>query len=213
VSSFVQVAFPWIATQGSRGLPEGLEPADGVLTGVLARNALLRGTFRSTAGLQLTTVTDVQPPLSSHTLLGGRVALLGPTPRGLQVLTDVTASGSAQYRPGGVHRLLSSIVRAARRVGEDAVFEASNEALWSGIQNRLEQVLFGLWQSGGLRGERQSDAFSVRCDRSTMTQADLDAGRAIAVVQIAPASPIENITVVLALEAGGITSLTTTAAA
>jgi phage tail sheath protein FI len=112
-----------------------------------------------------------------------------------------------------VHRLLSSIVRAARRVGEDAVFEASNEALWSGIQNRLEQVLFGLWQSGGLRGERQSDAFSVRCDRSTMTQADLDAGRAIAVVQIAPASPIENITVVLALEAGGITSLTTTAAA
>ena len=213
VSSFVQIAFPWLSTQGSRGLPEGLEPAEGVLTGVLARNALLRGTFRSAAGLPLTTVTDVQPPLSSHTQLGDRIALLGPTPRGIQVLTDVTASASNEYRPGGVHRLVSSIVRAARRVGEDAVFQASNEALWAGISNRLEQVLFALWQNGGLRGDKQADAFSVRCDRTTMTQADLDAGRAVAVVTISPASPIENITVVLALDAGGIASLSTTAAA
>jgi hypothetical protein len=213
VSSFVQVAFPWVATRGSRGLPENLEPPEGVLAGVLARNALLRGTFRSVAGLPLTTVDDVQPPLSSHTHLGDRVSLLGPTSRGLQMITDVTASGSPQYQPGGVHRLVSSIVRAARRVGEDAVFQASNEALWAGIRTRLEQVLFSLWQNGGLRGDRLSDAFNVRCDRTTMTQSDLDAGRAVAIVQVSPAAPIETITVVLGLDAAGITSLTTTAAA
>jgi hypothetical protein len=213
VSSFVQVAFPWVVTQGSRGLPEGLEPADGVLTGVLARNALLRGTFRSVAGLPLTTVQDMQPPLSSHTTLGDRAALLGPTPRGLQVLTDVTASGSQQFRPAGIHRLVSSIVRAARRVGEDAVFQPSGDALWAGIRTRLEQVLMSLWQNGGLRGVSAADAFDVRCDRSTMTQADLDAGRAVAVVRINPAAPIETITVVLALDAAGITSFATTAAA
>jgi hypothetical protein len=46
-----------------------------------------------------------------------------------------------------------------------------------------------------------------------MTQADLDAGRAVAVVRINPAAPIETITVVLALDAAGITSFATTAAA
>jgi hypothetical protein len=213
VSSFVQVAFPWVTTQGSRGLPEGLEPSDGVLTGVLARNALMRGTFRSAAGLSLSTVEDMQPPLSSQTTLGTRASLLGPTPRGLQVLTDVTASASQQFRPGGVHRLVSSIVRAARRVGDDAVFQPSGEALWAGIRTRLEQVLLSLWQNGGLRGVSAADAFDVRCDRSTMTQADLDAGRAVALVRINPAAPIETITVVLALDASGITSFATTEAA
>jgi hypothetical protein len=213
VSSYVQIAFPWLSTRGSRGLPDGLEPADGVLTGVLARNALLRGTFRSAAGLGLATVEDTQPPLSQQDM-AARVSLLGPTPRGMQVLTDVTASASDQYRPAGVHRLVSSIVRAARRVGEDATFDASNEQLWSGIRTRVEHVLTALWRDGALRGSTPAQAFDVRCDLTTMTQNDLDAGRAVALVRFDPAAPIDTITVVLALNAGaGVTALTATEAA
>jgi hypothetical protein len=212
VSSFVQLVYPWAVTRGSRGLPEGMEPSEGVLTGVLARNALLNGTFHSAAGQPLGTVDAVLPAISANES-GERVSLLGQTARGMEVLTDVTASETAQYRPGGIHRLISSIVRAARRVGEDAVFEASGEALWAGVRTRIEQVLLSLWNNGGLRGAKSTDAFDVRCDRSTMTQADLDAGRAVATVRVDPAAPIESITVVLALDAAGVTSLATTEAA
>ena len=212
VSSFVQFAFPWAVTRGSRGLPEGLEPAEGAFTGVLARNALVRGTFRSAAGLTFTSVEDAQPALSPNEV-GDRVSLFGLTPRGMQVLTDVTASGADQFQPAGLHRLVSSIVRAARRIGEDAVFDASGEQLWAGIRTRIEAVLLALWRDGALRGATPADAFDVRCDRSTMTQLDLDAGRAVAVVRFDPAAPIDSITVVLALDAAGSASLATTEAA
>jgi len=43
----------------------------------------------------------------------------------------------------------------------------------------------------------------VRCDRSTMTQADLDAGRLVAKISVLPAAAIERITVVLALSSAG----------
>jgi len=68
-------------------------------------------------------------------------------------------------------------------------------------------LLHGLWGDGALTGAFSSDAFEVRCDRSTMTQVDLDAGRIIAQVQFTAASPIERITVVLAMDEGGQVTL------
>ena len=49
-SAFLQLAVPWLATAESERMPGGLMPADGVLAGLLARNALERGAFRSAAG-------------------------------------------------------------------------------------------------------------------------------------------------------------------
>lgn len=93
------------------------------------------------------------------------------------------------------------------------MFDASGEQLWAGIRTRVEQVLLALWRDGALRGASPADAFDVRCDRTTMTQVDLDAGRAVALVRFDPAAPIDTITVVLALDAAGFASLTTTEAA
>ena len=59
---------------------------------------------------------------------------------------------------------------------------------------------------GALRGDPRT-AFRVRCDRSTMSQNDLDAGRLIAWVQFDAALPIDRIDVVLELEDGGRVSL------
>ena len=46
-----------------------------------------------------------------------------------------------------------------------------------------------------LNGASVSEAFSVRCDRTTMTQNDLDNGRLIALVTLTAASTIETISV------------------
>jgi uncharacterized protein len=222
-SAFVQLAYPWVKSAGSRNLPEQLETPDAVLVGVLSRSALLSGAYRSTAGLHLADVHDVYPSLrrnqvlksipdnpsekaASHTLLE-RVSLLGPTPRGLEVLSDVTTSMNEGYRLASVNRLVSLLVRASRQLGEDITFEPSGEELWGRIRDQIGSLLLSLWHAGALRGKTPDDAFSVRCDRSTMTQNDIDNGKVIVSVQFDPAIPIEQITVVLALAEGGHVSL------
>jgi len=218
-SAFVQLAFPWVRTSASNTLPERLESPDGVLVGVLARNALMRGGFHSAAGLPLVEVTDVWPGWGAEQLerpasrageqgtrrrsMAERVSILGRTPQGFALLSDVTTSLDEGYRPACVNRLVTALVRAARRVGEDLVFESSGEVLWGVIRERLQRLLTGLFQDGALRGATPAEAFQVRCDRSTMSQNDLDAGRVIVTVQFQASLPIERITVALGLHEGG----------
>jgi phage tail sheath protein FI len=121
----------------------------------------------------------------------------------MRLLSDVTLSGTERYRPASLHRLLSAIVRAAQRIGHEIVFESSGERLWARLRAQLEGLLGALYQEGALRGGTPEEAFRVRCDRTTMTQSDIDAGRVIAHVEIDPAAPIDSITVVLALDAAG----------
>ncbi|HZG42699.1 MAG TPA: hypothetical protein VEY93_07035, partial [Longimicrobium sp.] len=216
-SAFVQLAYPWARTASSGLLPEGLEPPDGILAGVLARNALLRGSYRSAAQLPLEGVWDLFPVQGRGQLhrehpygagaetrsLLDRVCILGPTPGGFRLLSDVTTSEDENYRPAGVSRLIAALVRAARVQGEDAAFEPAGEALWARLRRRLEALLLGMLGDGALRGETLSDAFQVRCDRTTMTQSDLDAGRVVAHVLVQPTAPVERISVVLSSETGG----------
>lgn len=222
-SAFVQLVYPWLRTPGSALLPEGIEPGEGALAGMLARNALLHGSFRSAAVLDAGDVWEVFPPVTRDQLdrelrersgasgpartLGQRVSLFGPTPRGVRLLSDVTTSRDEAYRPAGVNRLVSAIVRAARRLGEEVTFEASGPEVWRRVEDSLRGLLTGLLRDGALRGRSPEDAFEVRCDRSTMTQADLDAGRMVARIVLQPAAPVEEITVVLGLDEGGAVTL------
>lgn len=226
-SAFVQLAYPWLQTPGSANLPEQLESPDAVLTGILARNALLQGAFRSAANLHLADVQRVYPVLTSdqwqphpdsaaanateHSLLQ-RVSVFGPTPDGLRLLSDVTTSLSESYRPASVNRLVAVILRAARRLGEAVVFESSGEQLWRRLRNSLTQLMTSLLQLGALR-DTVAVPFRVTCDRQTITQDDIDSGRVVAYIEFAAAVPIERITVVLAMSDGGQVSLLRTAAA
>ncbi|HEX8243566.1 MAG TPA: hypothetical protein VF541_08725, partial [Longimicrobium sp.] len=219
-SAFVQLAWPWLRTPGGGLLPEGVEGAEGALVGMLARNALVRGSYRSAAGqdagdvrgvFPVVTADQLQRPLQDRSGEGGperaladRVSLFGPTPRGVRLLSDVTTARDESWRPAGVGRLVAAIVRAARRLGEASAFEPAGERMWREVEEGLGELLMGLLQAGALRGRTVDDAFEVRCDRTTMTQNDLDAGRVVARVTIQPAAPVEEIVVVLAVgEAGG----------
>jgi uncharacterized protein len=208
-SAFVQIGWPWIATRRAGDLPETLEPPDGLLAGVIASSALARGTFRSVAGTRLPEVLGATPepawglgPDSPAARLAERVCLIAPEPDGLSLASDVTTSPDSAWQPGGVSRLMASVLRAARRVGEGLVFEANGPLLWARLKRSIEDLLTNFWREGGLRGVSTADAFDVRCDRSTMTQNDIDNGRIIAQITVVPAAAVERMTVVLALDAG-----------
>lgn len=219
-SAFLQLAYPWLKTTGSNVLLESLEPPDGVLTGLLARNALTRGAFTSATKIVPGEIYDVWPDVPPQDLLTPesalqwgtgwpqiplieRLSLFGFTPLGLRLLSDVTAYAGESYRPAPVNRLVSVICRAARHMGETAVFENNGPALWGKVRRFLENLLTRLWSLDALDGDSANQAFTVRCDRSTMTQNDIDNGRMIAIVTFTPASLIETIHVQLAFETSG----------
>ena len=55
----------------------------------------------------------------------------------------------------------------------------------------MEDFLLVQWKNGALLGEKPDRAFFVRCDRTTMTQNDLDNGRMICLIGVAPVKPAE----------------------
>jgi hypothetical protein len=210
-TSFLQLAYPWVGGPAS-ALPEGIEPPEGVLCGVLAANALERGTYRSIGGRRLIDIVAAEPrPLrdtsdpSNTQTLAGRVTMLGRTPGGFEVLSDVTTSLEPTWRLGHASRLMASLVRALRVIGESLAFEASNERTWADLRARVSDVLREFWRAGALRGAREGDAYQVVCDRTTMTQDDIDNGRLVAEVTVDVSVSIQRLDVTLTRNGSRIT--------
>ncbi len=90
-----------------------------------------------------------------------------------------------------MNRLVGVICRAARRLGEEVIFEPNGANLWARMQTFLPELLTGLCRLNALDGKTANDPFLVRCDRSTMTQNDLDNGRLVAEVEFNAAASIE----------------------
>lgn len=223
-SAFVQLTYPWLRTRDSAALPAELEPPDGTLAGLLANVALTRGAWHTPAREAVPGLQNVEPILTREELgrtlpnrpgegpsalrtVRERVSVFGPTAIGLRLLSDVTTDDDEAWRPANVNRLMNVILRSARLAGEEFTFANNGERLWARVRDALVNVLTHLWGDGALHGETPTEAFDVRCDRSTMTQNDLDNGRVIAQVMFTAAAPIEKITVVLAMSEGGQISL------
>jgi len=218
-SAFLQLSYPWLKTSGSHVLLESLEPPDGALAGILARNALTRGTFTSAVKVTPAEIFDVWPRLpaeetrvptnvpvwDNHSIkpLIERLSLFGFTPSGLRLLSDVTTYPGEDYRPARVNRLVAVVSRAARRLGEEIVFDNNGPRLWARVRSSLQQLMTRLWRLNALEGASVREAFSVLCDRSSMSQNDLDNGRLIAQVSFTAAATIELIHVTLALSTSG----------
>ena len=90
-------------------------------------------------------------------------------------------------------RYVAHLKRSLKEGTQWAVFEANGNALWAKVRRTIKKFLLNEWRTGVLVGDRQKEAFFVKCDRSTMTQNDLDNGRLICEVGVAPVRPAEFI--------------------
>jgi len=62
-----------------------------------------------------------------------------------------------------------------------------------GFCKRYQAFWFGIWRAGALQGNKPEQAFFVKCDRTTITQGDIDNGRLIYLVGVAVVKPAEFI--------------------
>ena len=210
-SHYLQLGFPWLKTPDADALPGGVEPPEGILIGLLAANALSNGAYTSAAGAYVRQVFDLMPshlngfyknPVGKDRPLSQRISMFNRVPAGIQLDSDVTTSSDLYYQHGAVRRLIALIVRAARHQGWSTVFEPQSTFTWQAVEKNISTILMGIYEAGGLRGRTPQEAFSVTCDRTTMTQNDIDQGRLIADISVWPAIPIERIMVTLMLADG-----------
>ena len=71
------------------------------------------------------------------------------------------------------------------------VFEPNSTVLWSRVTRTIETFLATCWRDGALAGSSPDQAFFVECGPTTMTQDDIDNGRLICQIGIAPVKPAE----------------------
>ncbi len=102
-----------------------------------------------------------------------------------------TMSSDPEWKYVNLRRYLAYIERSIDKGTQWAVFEPNGETLWASVRRAVEDFLLSEWRNGALSGDKPDEAFLVKCDRTTMTQDDLDNGRLICLIGVAPVKPAE----------------------
>jgi uncharacterized protein len=100
-------------------------------------------------------------------------------------------SSNPLWKYVSVRRLLIFLEHSIYDDTQWAVFEANDEKLWARVKESVRLFLSTQWRAGALMGPTETEAFSVACDRSTMTPDDILNGRLICEIGVAPVRPAE----------------------
>lgn len=103
-----------------------------------------------------------------------------------------TVSSDSNFRYINVRRVFNFIEESIDKGTHFAVFEPNDETLWARIRHVVSVFLNTQWRNGLLMGTAPEEAYFVACDRGvTMSQDDIENGKLIAEIGIAPICPAE----------------------
>lgn len=195
---------PWIEVldpleRAAQGAPPRrlLLPPSGFVTGIYARNDITRGVYKAPANEVVRGLTKFEANINTarNDVLNpeGINALRFFEGRGNRVWGARTMTSDPEWKYVNVRRLFIYLEHSIDEAMQWAVFEPNNERLWRNIRQMVEDFLYVQWLNGALLGAKPEEAFFVRCDRTTMTQNDLDNGRLICLIGVAPTKPAEYV--------------------
>lgn len=202
---YAAVFHPWLAVtnrnsatgDASRGVAR-LIPCDGAICGSMARMALRSGAWVAPANTPLADVVALFPTIDRaawQRLANAGVNLVRQDGRGFLLMNADTLSFSHENRPLNVRRLLILLRRLVLREGNRYVFEPDSVDFRNRVYHQFNQLLANLYSRGAFAGSTQDAAFRVVMDRSVNTPHSLDMGRFIVELRVAPAHPMQFITV------------------
>ena len=102
-----------------------------------------------------------------------------------------TISSDTSWKYINVRRLFIFVEKSIYQGTQWVVFEPNGPELWALVRQTIANFLTTLWRNGQLFGTTPDEAFFVTCDRTTMSEDDLQNGRLICVIGIAPVFPAE----------------------
>ncbi len=205
---FAALYYPWISMADPATNNSVTVPPSGAIAGFYARTALERGVHKAPVNEVINGATGLSCTVSKaeqDRLNPAGINVIRSFPgRGFRVWGARTVSSDPLWKYVNVRLLFNYIEESVDRGTRWAIFEPCNdEKLWARLTQCISEFFVRVWKDGALMGDRPEEAFFIRCDRSTMTQADIDSGRLILVIGIAPIKPAEFIIFRIALQAGG----------
>ena len=200
-SKYAALYYPWIRVANPVAATDPTEPREillppsGSVCGIYARSDIQRGVFKAPANETVTGALGLERDVRF-----GEQEVLNPLGinciralpnRGIRVWGARTLSSDPEWKYVNVRRYFLYLEASIDRGTQWAVFEPNGERLWANVRTTVSDFLYNEWIVGALLGATPKEAFFVRCDRSTMTQNDLDNGRLVCLVGVAALKPAE----------------------
>lgn len=209
-SKYAALYYPWIKVSDPIAAENSISrfiPPSGHIAGIYARSDAEHGVHKAPANEVLFGVTELD-----RNLTAGEQDVLNPEGvncirafpgRGIRVWGARTISSDTLWKYINIRRLFIYIEKSIEINTQWIVFEPNNEKLWARVRATITQFLTTIWKDGALMGTKVEEAFFVKCDRTTMTQDEIDNGKLICIIGIAPVKPAEFVIFRIAQWAGG----------
>jgi hypothetical protein len=199
-----------VVTDPLSGNPLAIPPS-GHMAGIYAQTDNTRGVWKAPANVVINGILSLETKLSK-----GDQDILNPEPNNINALRDFTAQGrglrvygarcitsDTEWMYINVRRLFIFIEASLDQGTQWAVFEPNDQQLWNRLIQSVSSFLTTIWQQGGLMGATAAQAFFVKCGLDTMSSDDIENGRLIMLVGIAPVFPAEFVIIRIGQWAGG----------
>jgi phage tail sheath protein FI len=207
--------FPWVSAPDPLKSDALMDfPPSGFVAGILARTDGARGVWKAPAGTEAAIngavglkakLSDAENgqlnPLAINCLRD--LPVYGRVVWGARTLDGDNNRGSEwKYIP--VRRMALFLEESLYRGTQWVVFEPNDEPLWAQIRLNVGAFLQGLFRQGAFQGKTPKEAYFVKCDRETTTQADINNGIVNILVGFAPLKPAEFVVIKIQQMAGDI---------
>ena len=194
-SKYAAFYYPWIKILDPVTNRNKLIPPGGHVAGIYARSDIERGVHKAPANEVVRGARALQ-----FTINKGQQDILNPRGvnvirafpgRGIRVWGARTTSSDPLWKYINVRRLFLFLEESIDESTQWIVFEPNDEQLWMRAKQTITAFLITVWRTGALMGATPEEAFFVKVDRTTMTQNDIDNGRLIVIIGVAPTKPAE----------------------
>ena len=194
-SDYCAMYHPWLEVYDPLDKRNTLIPPSGSVLGIYARSDNTRGVHKAPANETVANCTGLAVNYNTaeqDMLNPNGVNLIRRFPgQGIRVWGARTASSKPLWKYVNVRRLFIFLEESIKANTNWVVFEPNDELLWIRVRRTIEVFLEGVWRSGALAGATTADAFFVNIGTNTMTQDDIDNGRLVCVIGVAPVKPAE----------------------
>ena len=191
---WIMVANPLASTDLTQPDQIALPPS-GFVCGIYARSDINRGVIKAPANETVTGALGLQRDVRF-----GEQEVLNPLGinciralpnRGIRVWGARTIASDPEWKYVNIRRYFLYLEASIDQGTQWAVFEPNGERLWANVRTTISDFLYNEWLNGALLGTTPKEAFFVTCDRSTMSQNDLDNGRLVCLIGVAALKPAE----------------------
>lgn len=186
---------PWLSVFDPLDKRNIFIPPSGSIAGIYSRSDQTRGVHKAPANevIRGCVGLDVQYNKGEQDILNplGVNLIRFFAGQGIRVWGARTLSSNGLWKYVNVRRLFIFLEESVKNGTNWVVFEPNDEQLWARVQRTIDAFLTRVWRDGALMGGSTGEAFYINIGRSTMTQDDIDNGRLICVIGVAPVKPAE----------------------